>query len=91
MDDLRAIEESVLEFLRKHYLVKLGLETLEKEDPLFERGILDSLGMLELLSFLENNFSVTFEPEDMTWENLSTVAQVAHTVQRRRRVGGTKP
>lgn len=82
MSDGRVVEREIFEFLKKHHLEKLGLEEIPLEEPLFERGILDSLGVLDLLAFLETRFRIRFGSEDLTWDNLACVRKITETVLR---------
>ena len=80
--DQDAVESAILTFVRERFLVPQGLDDVGVEKMLFEQGVMDSLGMLELLTFLESQFHVSFGSEDLTWENLSTIRQIAQTVLR---------
>lgn len=45
-----------------------------KEDTSFlEEGIIDSTGVLELIEFLEEEFSIAIDDEDMIPENLDSL------------------
>lgn len=79
-----AIEAALVGFLKGKALHKLGSDGIGRDELLFEKGILDSLGMLETLTFLEDQFGVSFGAEDLTWEKLSTVRRIADTVARRK-------
>ena len=62
------------------------------EDPgqdLFATGILDSLGVIEVASLLEEAYELTFEPEDFTAEHFSSLERILQIVEqvRRRRQG----
>ena len=54
---------------------------LKDTDPLLEAGILDSLGIMKLLSFLEETFSVSLEAEDLMPENFETVETLSRFVE----------
>ena len=48
-----------------------------KDDTLFlEEGIIDSTGILELVGFLEEEFPVTVEDDDLVPENLGSINNV---------------
>lgn len=49
---------------------------LEATEDLLGSGILDSLGMMKLIAFLEEEFQIDVLPEDMTIENFMTVDHV---------------
>ncbi len=53
-------------------------------DPLLERGIIDSMGVLELISFIQDEFGIKVGDDDITEENFGTLAAIARYVVRKR-------
>ena len=47
---------------------------------LLEEEIIDSLGIFTLVSFIEDKFGVTVEPEEVNLDNFETVEAVANLV-----------
>jgi len=58
-----------------------GKNKLKDTDPLLEAGILDSLGMMKLLSFLEETFSVSLEAKELMPENFETVETLSSLIE----------
>lgn len=58
-------------------------DDLSDEMNLIESGVIDSLGVLNLISALENDWGVQVAPEDMDIENFSTVARIAAFIDAR--------
>ena len=52
---------------------------LGDDDPIAV-GLLDSLGVEQLVAFLEETFGVTFDDEEYTPENLSSIDAVAKVI-----------
>ena len=50
---------------------------LNDEDSFFEKGIIDSTGVLELVSFVEKSFNVKFEDEELIPDNLDSINKVS--------------
>lgn len=50
---------------------------LGADDELLESGLLDSLGVMQLVWFLEEEFGVQVPPEDVTLEHFRSVARIA--------------
>lgn len=48
-------------------------EGLEDDISFLEEGIIDSTGILELITFLEEDFSIKIEDEEMIPENLDSI------------------
>ena len=55
-----------------------SLDTIELDEDLLGNGIVDSLGMMRLIVFLEKEFHITINPEDMTVENFNSVRSISH-------------
>ena len=51
-----------------------------KSDDLFTEGLIDSFGILDLLSQLEAAFGVSVSNDDLTWQNFRSVEQIARLV-----------
>jgi len=50
---------------------------------LLETGILDSLGVLDLVSYVEQTFSIVVADEELSPENFQSVDTLASYVQRK--------
>jgi len=50
---------------------------------LLEQGIIDSTGVLEIISFLETTFGISVEDEEMVPENLDSIDGIARFVSRK--------
>jgi len=57
--------------------------SLGEADPLLESGIIDSLGVLDVVSFLESEFKITINDDDLTPENFQNIAQITAFVQKK--------
>ena len=64
----------------KEYFKNAGEPNLRDNDSLFERGVLDSFGVVEFLTFLESCFQVQIQIEDITEANFSTIESIAELV-----------
>jgi acyl carrier protein len=62
----------------------------ETEDPvglmddLLSEGIIDSLGMMKLIRFIEDKFDLKVRPEDMTIENFTSIETISNYIQGRK-------
>ena len=57
---------------------------LENADSLLESGIIDSLGVLDLVAFIETEFKITVEDDDLTPENFQSIDRMMAFVDRKR-------
>ena len=60
-------------------------EGFDDHASLLDAGVLDSTGVMELVDYLEETFSITIEPEELTVENLDSVERVARFVDAKQR------
>jgi acyl carrier protein len=77
------IIESLKNFLRTDIMHDPS-EDLDESTPLLEWGILDSLGMISLISFIEKTFKVKVPSEKVVpenFDNLRHIAQMITTVE----------
>lgn len=56
---------------------------ISDEDSLLETGLLDSLGMLELVEVLKKHMGVVVDEDDLTPENLDSVAALTAFLARK--------
>jgi len=79
MSDTR---DTVRAFIKENFL--FGNDDAFKDDTSFlNEGIVDSTGILELVSFLEEEFSITVEDEELLPENLDSINNVVTYVNRK--------
>ena len=57
---------------------------LAADEDLLGGGLLDSIGVMSLVFFIEREFGVQVPPEDVTIENFQTLERIAAYVARRR-------
>lgn len=74
-DEIRA-------FVRSNFYVPDDL-VLGDETSLLDLGIVDSTGVLEIVSFLEGRFGVTVDDLEIVPENLDSVARIADFLARK--------
>jgi len=56
---------------------------LKDDSSFLDEGIMDSTGVLELVTFLEEEFSVTVEDEDLIPENLDSINNVTAYLEKK--------
>lgn len=57
---------------------------IDPEDDLLGSGLVESMGMMRLIQYVEEEFEVTVEPQDMTIENFMTVAAMVEFIESRK-------
>jgi acyl carrier protein len=75
------IVEQVERFFLTEVAGDFDKKSLTPDTDLLEQGILDSLGVLKLVIFLEQTFGIQVEDEDVVPENFQTLNIIAKFVQ----------
>jgi acyl carrier protein len=79
-DDLR---DTVRGFVKDELLGENAPEDLGDDTPLLSSGLVDSLGLEQLLWFVEDEFGLEFAEADLTAENFESLASIARLLQRK--------
>ena len=58
-------------------------EGLDDESSFLDEGIIDSTGILELVSFMEEEFHIKVEDEELIPENLDSIANVVAYLEKK--------
>jgi acyl carrier protein len=59
------------------------VDKFSDEDSFLRNGIIDSTGMMELVAFLEQQFSIKIADTELIPENLDSVVNVCRFVQKK--------
>lgn len=69
------IQKTLQDFISKELLS--GSFEIETDESLLADGMVDSLGMLRLVTFIEETYSLQIPPEDLVIENFFTIDVIA--------------
>ena len=75
------MDDEILTYVRDHFIKGRTGVTIDSSTPLLSTGIVDSFGILELVSFLEQRFRVTLDPRVHPIAELDTAANIAAVVR----------
>ena len=73
------VQEQVRAFISTNFYVS-DASQLQDSASLLDAGIIDSTGVLEVIAFIEETFSVTVEDQEMLPENLDSIERIARFV-----------
>ena len=76
-------KEKVLEFMCTRFPAARGM-SLEDESSLLDSGVIDSLGILDLVAFMEETFGIQASDEDLVPENFDSVSALVRFVESKR-------
>ena len=78
-----AVRETLHEYVLREFLPDESPDALTDETELISSGVITSVSMLRLVSFIEKTFSVRLDPEDMTEDRLNTLSLMVALVAER--------
>ena len=89
---MNAVNEAQIVSETRHYITENFLYArpnyvVSEEEHLMERGVVDSMGMVELITFLQDQFGVEPADDEITEENFATLRRIATFVMKRKALG----
>jgi acyl carrier protein len=75
------IRTEVREFVARQYLPDASAETVTDTMPLITSGIIDSIGMLGLVDFIESRYAIEFMPREIDVHTLDTVERIESLIR----------
>jgi acyl carrier protein len=72
----------IREFIVSNFLFGDGA-SLQDDTSLLDSGIVDSTGILELITFLEDTYKLKIEPEETIPDNLDSINKVVRFLSER--------
>ncbi len=67
------IKQKLKVFIREKFLIRYKAAALDDNDSFLEKGIIDSTGVLELVNYIEDTFSIKIEDEELIPDNLDSL------------------
>jgi acyl carrier protein len=74
------IEDEIRAFLSRNFPLYKG-DKVDRERSLVESGVIDSMGILELVEFVEGNFDLRIPEDELLPENLDSLANIARYLE----------
>jgi len=77
-----AIREQVVSLLQANFppISQIGLED---DESFLEHGVIDSIGMMELVALLNRDFNINISDDELIPENLDSIASVCTFLRRK--------
>jgi acyl carrier protein len=66
-------ELAIREFLIANFLPDVSADDIGGDDDLLANGVIDSLGLLTLISWVEEHFSISVEDDDLSPDKFRSV------------------
>lgn len=77
------IKQAIKDYILRDIMYEMNDVVLVNDLPLIQNRILDSMSMLKLQSFLEEEFNLTINPEEVLPDNFETVNNLTSFVSRK--------
>jgi acyl carrier protein len=77
---VETVTDRIRDYLAEHFPAARS-RRLEPDESLLTNGILDSLGVLDVVAFLESEFKITVTDDDLLPENFESLGRLTAFVE----------
>jgi acyl carrier protein len=77
------VRTTIRDFIAESFMYRRSIKDVGDDDSLVARGIFDSVGVMVLISFLEEKFRLQVADDEVQPENLGSIACTAAFVMRK--------
>lgn len=78
------IKDAIKTYIVQQFLYDKPEMTLTDDFPLIQQGVIDSLQIIQLITFVQERFDILFEIEDLLLENFTSVGAIAALIQKQK-------
>lgn len=83
MIDKNAMKEELRTYIGTAFLPDEPLGNLKDDTPLRTSGVMDSMGMLRLVGFVESQYGIELKAYETSTENFDTIDAIADLIERK--------
>jgi len=80
---MQTIEQAIRAYIAKNLLFSDNGYPYADDVSFLEEGIVDSMGIMELVMFVGETFGITVEDEELVPDNFDSVSRVAAYIRRK--------
>lgn len=80
---MKTINEQLREFIVENFLYG-QTESFSDEESFLQKGIIDSTGVLELVTFVEQQYNIKVESQELIPDNLDSIANLRRFIAQKR-------
>ena len=77
------INNTIHQFIKNNFVFNDKKKKINENISLYEKGIIDSTGVLELVDFIEEKFGIKIEDEELVPDNLDSIKKISKFIQRK--------
>jgi len=81
------LEAEIRKFISENMLFSADGFNYDDNDSLLEAGIVDSIGVMELVTFVGQTYKITVPPEDISPDNFDSISRLANYIRQRHGTG----
>jgi acyl carrier protein len=81
MQDINQIKEKVKEFILKTSYVPA--DQIQNDTMIFAQGIMDSMGFISIIGFIEESFAVSASDDDLIESNFESIDAISNFISRK--------
>ena len=83
-----AIESILSDFIKSDLSKGAKLDAIDPHASLIHEGIIDSMAILHLLAFIEDQFGITIKDEEMVLDNFQTIDSIRSFIEAKKQEQG---
>lgn len=83
MSDNAALKQQLQQHIYSEFIGEGPIEELSYDLHLYDAGILDSIGTLQLADLIEKNWPIEIEAHDMIKANFSTIESISKLIEQK--------
>ena len=76
---MKKIENKIRDFIQENLIIFEEIE-VKNTDNIFEKGFVNSLFAMKLLSYIEQEFSLIIENEELELKNFSSIENICNLI-----------
>lgn len=80
------MRQVLIEYIEEQLLSGREGMKVDAKDDLMGSGLIDSMGMMRFIRFIEDHFEINVPPEDLVIENFMTIEDIDNYLRRRKSV-----
>jgi acyl carrier protein len=80
------VENEIRNFIAENFLFGNREKLPGDDDSFLQKGLIDSTGILEVISFIEEKFGISVEDDELVPENLDSIRSLTDFIGRKRGV-----
>ena len=77
------IKGNITGYVEKTFLFGLSDKSLQDNDSFLDKGIVDSTGILEIVSYIEEEFDIEVQDEELVPDNFDSINKLTDYIARK--------